>query len=807
MIKPRNTSTELQVLIQQAQFLHQNGQLLLAAEHYTKLLNRFPKNPQLLTGLGTLALQLGNHQQAEILLGKALKILPNQEQALYHRGLALALLNRLEEAITCYSRTIKLNPTQAELYNLRGSAWQELKQFEKALADYEKAITLKPDFAVVYNERGNVLQGLKRFAEAIASFDQALALKADYAEAYFNRGNTQKELSKLDDALASYTNAITIKADFVEAYNNQGLTAYSLGQFAQALLSFDQAITLKPNFAEAYHNRGLALDRLKRHTQALESFEQAIHLKPDYAEAYLHHGESLLQLDRRIEALNSYEQAIILNPDYTEAYGMHGLILNELGQYKAAITSYDKALALNADYPYLHGQYLYTKMQICDWQDIEKTVAEITAKIAQGAPASTAFTFMLICGNLVLQRRAIETVAANKYPAAPNASKIVKYPQHDKIRVAYFSMDFRNHAVAYLTAELFEKHDRARFEITAFSFGPDVKDEMRIRLEAGFDRFIDVRDQSDQEVAQLARTLEIDIAVDLAGYTGDCRPGIFALRAAPLQLSYIGFLGTMCADYMDYLLADPVLIPVTARSHYVENIIYLPSYQVNDSKRRIPDTLFTREQLGLPASGFVFCCFNNNFKITETTFSGWMRILDRVAGSVLFLYAENETAKQNLQKAAEARGVSADRLIFGKTLAYVEYLARFRAADLFLDTLPYNAGTTASDALWAGVPVLTCIGEAFASRIAASLLTAIGLPELITSTQAEYEALAIELASHPEKLAALKAKLAQNRQTTLLFDSQRFADHLEAAYTEIYQRYQADLPAADIQIPAISSSR
>jgi predicted O-linked N-acetylglucosamine transferase (SPINDLY family) len=352
-----------------------------------------------------------------------------------------------------------------------------------------------------------------------------------------------------------------------------------------------------------------------------------------------------------------------------------------------------------------------------------------------------------------------------------------------------------------LAAGLFESHDRDKFEVYAFSFGTDTKDEMQIRLEAAFDKFIDVESKTDKEIAELSRQMQIDIAVDLAGFTSGSRTGIFALRAAPLQINYLGYPGTMGADYMDYLIADRQLIPEEAKAHYTERIVYLPSFQANDSKRKISDRVFTREELGLPQSGFVFCCFNNSYKITPSTFDGWMRILKQVNGSVLWLSETNPFATDNLRKEAKARGVDAQRLVFARKIPLLaEHLARHRAAGLFIDTLPYNAHTTASDALWAGLPVLTCTGEALASRVAASLLTAIDLPELVTTTQEDYEALAVELATNPEQLQAIRQKLERNRLTAPLFDTKLFTRHIEDAYTQMVERYQADLAPDHIYV-------
>jgi predicted O-linked N-acetylglucosamine transferase (SPINDLY family) len=391
-----------------------------------------------------------------------------------------------------------------------------------------------------------------------------------------------------------------------------------------------------------------------------------------------------------------------------------------------------------------------------------------------------------------------------RFPPDASLGAIGGHARGQKIRIGYFSPDFREHAVSFLTADLFETHDRSSFEVCGYSFGVDTQDAMRRRLELGFDRFIDVRQQSDRSIALLARSMQLDIAVDLGGFTKDSRPGIFALRAAPLQVSYLGFLGTMGAPYMDYLIADAAIVPAGDRVNYAEQILYLPTYQVNDAKRRIADKSFTREELGLPARGFVFCCFNASYKITRATFAGWMRILLRVPGSVLLLLAADDTVKSNLRREAVRGGAHPDRVVFADRLPMPEYLARYRAADLFLDTLPYNAGTTASDALWAGLPVLTCAGETFAGRVAASLLTGIGMPELIASTQDEYEDLAVALAAQPERLARIKQRLGAARRTALLFNTPLFTRALEAGYVAIYDRYQAGLAPQHVTVQARS---
>ena len=477
------------------------------------------------------------------------------------------------------------------------------------------------------------------------------------------------------------------------------------------------------------------------------------------------------------------------------------MVFNELKRYDEAIAHYDKALSLKSDIDWVSGHLLHTKMKICSWSGLFDSLEIISQKVMANEKVATPFPLLALNDDTFLHKKSSEIYIQSGYPFNPVLGPILKCPKSPKIRVGYFSADFHNHAIGYLMAELFELHDKSQFELVGFSFGPIANDEMRQRLLESFDQFVEVGRKSDVEVAKLSRDLNIDIAVDLKGFTQDARTGVFAHRAAPIQVNYLGYPGTMGADYIDYIIADKTLISPEVQSCYSEKVIYLPnSYQVNDRKRLISDRQFTRQELGLPESSFVFCCFNNNYKILPATFEGWMRILRAVEGSVLWLFQDNAWAVENLKKEAEKQGVAPDRLVFAERLPLPEHLVRHRQADLFLDTFPYNAHTTASDALWTGLPVLTLMGSSFASRVAASLLNAVGLPELITSTQEEYEALAIELALNPPKLADAKLKLANNRLTAPLFDTPLFAKSLEAAYIKMYEQYQTDLEPEHISI-------
>jgi predicted O-linked N-acetylglucosamine transferase (SPINDLY family) len=426
---------------------------------------------------------------------------------------------------------------------------------------------------------------------------------------------------------------------------------------------------------------------------------------------------------------------------------------------------------------------------------------QLGIKILNNLKATPCLPVLALPLSLEDQRKVAEIWCSSKYPNNPSLGSIPKLTRRSKIRIGYFSADFHNHATTYLMAELFERHDKDKFELIAFSFGPNIKDEMRQRVINAFDQFINVTAMSDKAIAQLSRELGIDIAIDLKGLTTDARLGIFSYKAAPIQVSYLGYPGTLSVDYIDYLIADKILVPRGSQKYYSEKIIYLPySYQVNDRQRVIAPTQFTKQELCLPQESFVFCCFNNNYKITPDVFDTWVRILKAVDGSVLWLLADNPLAAMNLKKEAVQRGLDPNRLVFADRMDLTEHLARHKVADLFLDTLPYNAHTTASDALWAGLPVLTCLGESFSSRVAASLLNAIELPELVTETQTDYEELAIELAKNPAKLKDIKEKLSRNRLNSPLFDTTLFTRNIEAAYTHMYERYQADLPADHIYI-------
>ena len=709
--------------------------------------------------------------------------------------------NNLVEAKVLLLKILDTEPRNFDALNIIGVITGKENNHIEAINFFKKAQKIRPDnnlvnfnLAKAFSESGNDL-------EAIKYYEIAIRLDKNHLGSYLNFGKSLHQLERYEEALSNYDQALKLKPDYAEAYYNKGNIFRNFKRYDEALYNYDQAIKLKPDYFEVYNNKALTLNYLKRYDEALYNYDQALKLKPDYVIAYCNKGNIFKDLKRYDEALYHYDQAIKLKPDFAEVYNNKGNIFKDLKRYDEALYHYDQAIKLKPDFEYLFGMSLHMKMFTCDWQDFNVKVENLLLQTNENKKSSFCYPVLALTDSPSIQRKSSEIWINDKHPFNSLFGPILKSRQRDKIKIGYYSPDFREHPVTYLLTELLELHDKNQFELFGFYFGPPDSSKMHKRVSSAFNQFIDVGLKSDKDIALISRELGIDIAVDLTGFTESARTDIFSYRAAPIQVNYLGYPGTTGAEYIDYIIADPIIIPIESQQYYSEKIVYLPnSYQVNDRQRSITDKVFTKDELGLPKDSFVFCCFNNNYKITPNTFDGWVRILKVVKSSVLWLLEDNPIAVLNLRKEAQVRGLDPNRLVFAKRTNPPEHLARHRAADLFIDTLPYNAHTTASDALWAGLPVLTCTGESFASRVAASLLNAIELPELITTTQKQYEARAIELATNPEKLKAIKYKLERNRLTTALFDTPRFTKHIEAAYKQMYERYQDGLPLNNIYI-------
>lgn len=673
---------------------------------------------------------------------------------------------RIAEAEATYRAVLARDPRHAEATHLLGLAALQTGRLTLAVETLERAVALDPGSAKARNNLGNALRATGRAAEAASCFAEARRLDPALAGIDYNLGVALLELGQHAAAAESLARAVAAAPEDAEALNNLGTALQHLGHHAQALARFDAAAAAQPSLAEAHAGRGNALMALRRAGDALAAHDRAIALKPTLAEAWYNRGNTLQEMRRLDEAIASYDRAVALKPGDT--FGL------EIAQH--------------------------ARMKICDWSGLDARLAAVEAKVLRGEAVSSPYSVLALIGSRQVQREASRLWLARKAPpqAAPPP-----LPAGGRITVGYFSGDFHDHATTRLMAEMFERHDRTHFRTLAFSFGPEREDAMRARLRGAFDEFLDVTTMTDRNVAELARAKGVHVAVDLKGHTQDSRPGIFAWRAAPIQASHLGYPGSFAAPYMDYLIADQVVIPPGHEADYEEKIVRLPgSYQPNDRHRAIADAPATRHDNGLPEQGLVFCGFNASYKITPAVFDIWMRLLRRAEGSALWLTEDNRWAPDNLRREAASRGVDPARLVFAPPLPLGEHLARHRAADLFLDTLPVNAHTTASDALWAGLPVLTRPGESLIGRVAASLLHAAGLPELIAETAEDYEALAFALATQPDRLAATKGKLAAQRKTCPLFDAALFTRRIEAAYAAMVDRARAGLPPDHIDVAA-----
>ena len=580
---------------------------------------------------------------------------------------------------------------------------------------------------------------------------------------------------------------------------NEGVALYSLAvvlmeRFGpeRALPVVERGVQVAPAFPPIWYAAGAVQQRLGLRDAAIKSYDKALELKPDYVEALINSGTLLReQLDHHA-AIDRFNRALALKPDHLNAMSNLAIMLTEFKRSEEAVAMFERLLAIKPDFEYGVGSICYERMHACDWSHFESDVAAILDGIAAGKPVAKSLGVMSITDDAAVHHRCAEIFAAHRYTPRHAPLWTGQRYRHDRIRIAYVSPDLREHPVGHLMAGIFERHDRRRFETIAISIGANDGSRLRQRMVDCFDHFIDAKMMESRRIAELMRAMEVDIAIDLAGFTADSRSEVFGMRPAPVQVNYLGYPGTMGTRYMDYIVADRHVIPPEHARHYNEKVVYLPdAYLPAASGLQVAERTPTRAECGLPDEGVVFCSFNHDYKIAPHVFAVWMNLLRAVPGSVLWLMSRSPLSQANLRKEAAARGVDPDRLVFAQRVPRVEdHLARYRQADLFLDTHPYNAHTTCADALMVGLPVVTCMGGAFPSRVAGSLLHAAGIPEMVTSSLADYEALALQLARDPARLAAIKARLAANRSTTALCDADAFTRNLEAIYTSMWRQSQ-----------------
>jgi protein O-GlcNAc transferase len=724
----------------------------------------------------------GNHEFAEKLLRDILARAPHNAKANELLGYIAGNRGDLDDSFELLKAATAAPGASGEAHYYLAKHFLERNFYEQAANACQEALRLNGNFFEALHDLGVALAGCGKTQSAIPAYDKALALRPDFAQGWFNKGVALDELKQFDRALQCYDKALALDPGYTAAWINRGATLNDLGRYAEALTSHDKAIALEPRRAQAWSNRGVTLAALKRYK----------------------------------EALDSHEKALSVDPEFAEAWGRGAGVLTVLKYPEKAVPYFAKALALTPDIPYLQGDWLRARMTLCQWTasggdaptaaDYSRQCENLLASVDARQKVSEPFTLLAMPSTLAQQRACAEIYSIDRSPAVSKDTPFPKRNPNGRIRVGYFSPDFRSHAVSFLTAGLYEYHDRSRFEIHAFSFAEPDGDAMTTRLKAAFDHFHDVETLTDDDVTALARRLGIDIAVDLAGHTQGARTGIFARRAAPIQVSYLGYPGSMGAPFIDYIFADNRVIPERDADAYSEKVAFLPhGFQVNDSERAI-GPVPARAACGLADDAFVFCCFNNGYKINPRMFDIWLALLLRAEHSVLWLIGEHDAQMQNLRAWAAARGVPPHRLVFAGRVPYAEHLARYALADLVLDTLPFNGGTTTSDALWGGAPVLTCTGATFAGRMATSLLHNIGLPELVTPTLDEYQAKALHLAHHPAEVAALKQKVAANRATHPLFDTRLCTRQIEAAYHEMCQRHATGLAPAHLRITPVTTA-
>lgn len=769
--------------------LHRRGELGGAESEYRRALAQVPDHPGGLFLLGVLTLQRGRPADAAHLLSRSLERAPGQSEIHLNLGNAKLQLGRPEEALQCYRAALALDPRFVDAQLNRVIVLRELKRPSEALEGCDPLLQLAPSMPAAHDIKASVLVDLGRHEEALASYREALRCDPGFAQAWFNQGTVLQSLGRDDEAVASYDEAIARQPGHAQALTNLGNVLVRLGRLDEALSCQEAALARAPANADILNNHGITLLRLQLAERALASFEHALRVDPRHFNSLDNRGAALMKLDRVDEALACFDQCLALHPEHVAAMRNRARVLALRRRHEEAAAGFVRVLEIDADADHSsRSGLLHARLQSCDWRDLRMHADHLESAMRAGALVDYPWTLLMLADSPELQYAATRCYARHAYPASLTPFWNGERYEHDRPRIAYLSADLHEHATAYLMAELLESHDRDRFEIFAVSYGPQRRDAMRARLAAGCEHFMDVRLLTDREIAQRLRDLEIDIAIDLKGYTTDGRPGILACRPAPLQVSFLGYPGTLGADYIDYQIADQHVVPPADAAHYAEKLLRLDCYQPNDSRRPIAPEAVSRAAAGLPEQGFVFCCFNNSYKLSPRFFDIWMRLLQQVPGSVLWLLDSHAGVQANLRREAAARDVGPERLHFAPKLSLPQHLARHRLADLFLDTLPYGAHTTASDALWAGLPLLTCTGRTFAGRVATSLLRTTGLDELVTSSLAEYESRALQLARNPVELAAIRKRVALARTASTLFDGRHFCRDLETALSTIHAR-------------------
>jgi len=689
------------------------------------------------------------------------------------RLLQIALSNhsagRLNEASQLYHEILSLDKNHDEALHLLGIIAAQTGDYEQSILKITSAISINPTHAPYYCNIGNAYFSVKNYEVALSYYDQAIRLKHNYAEAYSNRGNALKEIRRLELAIQSYDKAIILNPQYADAYYNKGITLYEMMKTKEAIDAFKMTICLDAQNEEAFYNLGVAQHQFGEFENAIISYTRAISLRINYIESYCGRGHAFRALKRFAESAADFKKAIEIDPKYE----------------------------------FVKGYLLHSQALSCDWQGMPELIEQICQEISAGAKVIDPFSWQAVTHSIDSLMRCSKIYAASKHPSCQSFSHSLTKTDSSKIKIGYVSGEIGDEATSHLLVGVLEKHNKDRFEVLCFDNGYNDRSDLRRRIENSVKNVFPITNLDDNEASKLINTQKVDILINLNGYFGHQRNNIFSKRPSPIQVNFLGFPGTLAADYIDYIIADKIVLPVEEQIFYFEKVIYMPhSYQPNDRDRIIGEDSGPRSKHGLPPDKFVFCCFNNSYKITQDVFDVWMNILKSIKNSVLWLLEDSPITSSNLKNQAYIRKVDPMRLIFAPRVGYKDHLARHKFADLFLDTLPCNAHTTASDALWAGLPILTCSGKTFPGRVTHSLLSAIRLPELVTHTLDEYQNRAIELASDSTQLVALKDMLKTSVVDAPLFNTESYTLALEESFEKIYARYYQGLASDHVYIDA-----
>jgi protein O-GlcNAc transferase len=794
----RSVANATQQMLAAAVRLLQAGRFPDARVAYRQLLAADPENVLALHHLAVIEYQLGQSETALRLLTQCLGLKPDYAAAHSDRAVFLMQSGREDEAIEACERAIACDPRLAAAHSNLGDLLVKCGRLEAAERAYGRAVAVQPNFASAHASRADVLANLDRFAEARKACDKALRLSPDLAIAHGANGLILHKSHQNAEAIAAYRRALQLDPHQAIVHTRLANVLKDEGLLDEALAANTRALSEDPACVAAYTNQASVLKLLGRYQDSFEHYSNALTLQPEFVDALAGLGLLLHAVGDFEQAVEVLRRAVAAAPHAGFAYLNLGSVLKDQGRFAEAAEVYEAMLKACPGDPPAQGLYSYCNLRrhVCDWPDLDEAERRAIAALkASGQHVPPFASLAMSCtpsDHLDLARLwaagfQVPATAAARLPTA-------KVTRSGRIRLGYLSADFFQHATASLIAELIERHDRDRFEVFAYCFSPEDGSPMRQRLKSAFDRFRIVEPLSHAEAARQIAADGIDILVDMKGYTRNARTMILAHRPAPIQVNYLGYPSTMGAPFIDYIIGDAIVSPLEHQPFFDERIVQLPDcYQPND-RRRVIGRPRSRADHGLPEAGFVFCSFNNAYKITAPVFDVWMRLLGQVPDSVLWLLDANELSKANLRRAATERGIDAERLIFAPKLPSAEHLARYVHADLFLDNLPVNAHTTASEALWSGLPVVTCLGEIFVGRVAASLLSACGLPELIADSPDAYAALALRLAITPGELAAIRAKLVTTRDNSPLFDTARYANQLDAAFAHMVHLHAEGRP-------------